>query len=571
MFKKICALACALACVLSSAALCLPSSAEEKNGSELPYYGRQALSSLDNSAALLYAYDSIVAGVEERKEEILVHNGAYKISIEEIQMVFDAYKRDHTEHFWLENSFSVTHNDVIVNSLLPKYVFTAEELPAARIAFDSAIETVMAGLDENMSEFDKELYLHDRLASSVSYEDSDNCHNAYGAIVEGKAVCEGYAEGLQCLLRAAGIESFIIIGTGTDPETQVTEPHAWNAVRIDGKYYHTDLTWNDQGNKLYHAYFNVSTEMLLDDHSIDSAAYTLPVCNSTDAFYFEQKSGLIDEYTAYSIGKLLYDSKLTAHVYISNEVSSFINWWEREAGNVARAAGISGTFSYGHSRLGREIILMLDTCKHTQLTLVNGSAASCTEDGNIPYYYCSCGKYFQDAEGNSEILNRSSVILFSPGHVWNEAPEEGAQLKQSAEDCVHHDLYFYGCSGCDQVSDSLYFEGSATGKHLPTLVEKVAPTCTTDGKLAYYSCICGKYFEDPAAECEISDIASFGVVPPTAHADENQDGRCDSCLEVISLMNNSFLIIGGIIIGITGIVAASVMIKLASKKKKTKY
>ena len=55
---------------------------------------------------------------------------------------------------------------------------------------------------------------------------------------------------------------------------------------------------------------------------------------------------------------------------------------------------------------------------HT-LTKVDAAAASCTQDGNIEYYVCeSCGKYFSDAAGQSEIADEGSVVLAKTNHTY---------------------------------------------------------------------------------------------------------------------------------------------------------
>ena len=162
-----------------------------------PYYCRSALATLSNSAALLYAYDQIVAGVEASLGEIKVYNDTDPITADEVRMVIDAYRRDHTEHFWFGNQYTMSYNATSVLRVVPTYVMEGEALVQARLLFDAALERMLSGITDVTSEFERELILHDRLAGAVTYVDSDNAHNAYGALVEGKAVCEGYAEALQ--------------------------------------------------------------------------------------------------------------------------------------------------------------------------------------------------------------------------------------------------------------------------------------------------------------------------------------------------------------------------------------
>lgn len=66
----------------------------------------------------------------------------------------------------------------------------------------------------------------------------------YGALVNGKAVCEGYARAFKTLMDSQNIECVIVVGYFYNDNGQL-EPHAWNNVRLDGKWYLVDCTMND--------------------------------------------------------------------------------------------------------------------------------------------------------------------------------------------------------------------------------------------------------------------------------------------------------------------------------------
>lgn len=96
------------------------------------------------------------------------------------------------------------------------------------------------------TEVQKILAIHDYLINSVVYNNREPialkynyfAHNAYGALVNKKAVCDGIACAFQALANKAGINSSIIFGDAGG------EKHAWNIVEIDGDNYHIDVTWD---------------------------------------------------------------------------------------------------------------------------------------------------------------------------------------------------------------------------------------------------------------------------------------------------------------------------------------
>ena len=207
-----------------------------------------------------------------------------------------------------------------------------------------------------MTEYEKELVIHDELMDRLVYDlAAPNAHNAYGALVEGRTVCEGYAEAFQYLLHRVGINSFLIIGSSNG------EGHKWNAVRIDGEYYHVDPTWNDQGDTIFHAYFNVSDEIIEEDHFINTTVYDLPVCDSMDANYFSMNGRTVsaDSCTVDEVAKLIKGNMPNAHVY-TDDVDALLTWYEKNISKIAGELGVVGSFKYGNVTLGREVVLILD-------------------------------------------------------------------------------------------------------------------------------------------------------------------------------------------------------------------
>lgn len=465
------------------------------------YYCREALKTLKNSEALLFAYDNIVAGIDACAEEIIISNSQYQISPAEFEMVLEATRRDHTEQFWMGGSYTPKDDGYVFWSLKPTYLMKGKELQDAKAAFEQAINLMLARLTPEMSEYEMEKALHDMLAVHVTYVSTSNAHNAYGALVEGKAVCEGYAEALQCLLHRVGIQSVEIFGYGINPATGLGEPHAWNAVRIDGEYYLVDLTWNDQKNILLHAYFNQTSEIMAEDHEewiigqdannmiLTCEVFDLPVCTATAANYFTKEGGRIKDYTVASISKLLKDNNLSVHLFVDSDVHAFKAWYEDNIVEIATAAGVSGKFVFGSTQIGREIRIYIETCKHEQLTAVEEKAATCDADGNEAYVLCKeCNKMFQperDASGNLvEIANRDSVKILSIGHDWSVRDTENENtLVSRATNCQEEDTYRYICSACGEMSDTYTFT-TVAGPHVDANGDKVCDLCR-DGETTF--------------------------------------------------------------------------------------
>lgn len=143
----------------------------------------------------------------------------------------------------------------------------------ARVVDTKAKQILAEIIKPDMSEYDRELAIHNYLLLHIAY-DYDNYKNnsvpadsytIYGSLMKGIAVCQGYAYSAQLLLTMAGIESHIVTGTVDGAR------HAWNKVKIGGSYYNLDVTWDDPvpdvEGRLTYGYFNVTDEELRRDHS----------------------------------------------------------------------------------------------------------------------------------------------------------------------------------------------------------------------------------------------------------------------------------------------------------------
>jgi len=341
------------------------------------YYGRNALAELPNSTALLYAYDAIAAGIESSAETITVWNGTNALSEAELELVMDTYRRDYAHHFWLGDAYSYTQVQETGNiyDLIPGYsvgedfvagyLLSGEELTAAQDAFEQEIDDILAGADADWNDFEKELYFHDLLADRVTYTEATHAHNAYGALVEGEAVCEGYAEALQVLLHRAGIPSYLVTGWSDNPATGAPEGHEWNVVCIDDAWYHVDATWDDQGDTLFHAYFNLTDAMIEADHIIEETPYDLPGCTSDAANYFTVKGGKVTAFDVAQLSLLMKEKGLTIHVWLEGnettveeylaEYADQNNLWQ-----LIELMGATNVTSYSYAALGREMVLHLE-------------------------------------------------------------------------------------------------------------------------------------------------------------------------------------------------------------------
>lgn len=135
--------------------------------------------------------------------------------------------------------------------------YTAEQVRQMQAEFRSRAQWYLDKVDDSMSDFDKALVLHDALVINSSYLLTGA---TYDLMVKGQGRCYGYSECYSYLLAQVGIDSEIVESNNMN--------HQWNKVKIDGEYYHVDVTWddpvNDRPGMVEHTFF------LLSDSAIEN-------------------------------------------------------------------------------------------------------------------------------------------------------------------------------------------------------------------------------------------------------------------------------------------------------------
>lgn len=134
------------------------------------------------------------------------------------------------------------------------------------------INNVISELDlNNIDDLTKIERIHNYILNHTVYDKNTNnfdINSAYGSLIEGHAVCSGYADAFSIFMNIYKI-----------PNIRVSsENHLWNLVYINGKWLHIDLTWDDSENNKYdNNYFLITKEKLFSldtkEHNFDESFF----------------------------------------------------------------------------------------------------------------------------------------------------------------------------------------------------------------------------------------------------------------------------------------------------------
>ena len=177
---------------------------------------------------------------------------------------------------WAQRGFSGDK----LTSIYPIFLFnTLEKSKEAVKKVNKSVSKYMRNINNDWDDFHKARALHDLVATQTEYHDSkeinnvqnDIEHSAYGVLVNAKAVCQGYSHAYGLLLDQCGIDNSVVMSPGKyDDEGNLISgmAHEWNMVKINGKFYHVDVTWDDPTEdtlgQAYHTFFLDSDNAIND-------------------------------------------------------------------------------------------------------------------------------------------------------------------------------------------------------------------------------------------------------------------------------------------------------------------
>ncbi len=128
-----------------------------------------------------------------------------------------------------------------IPAIIVTYFYEKEEYLTMLSECKAVADKLLDGIKDNdeLSDVLKALLIHDRLAvhNEYDYDFESGCYNMYASLVKRRSVCDGYTAAYLYLLRQVGIECVSCLSEKLN--------HSWVLVKLDGEYYHVDVTWDD--------------------------------------------------------------------------------------------------------------------------------------------------------------------------------------------------------------------------------------------------------------------------------------------------------------------------------------
>ena len=292
--------------------------------------------------------------------------------------------------------------------------------------------------------------------------------------------------------------------TETTVEAEKIAATGHTMAKTDAK----DATCTEDGNTAYwhcsvcKKYFsdeNGTTEITLPD-TVVKAHHTMTKTDAKEPTCTAEGNNAY--YTCSVCGKVFKDEAGTQPTTVAAETLKKKAHTPVVDAAVAATCQKTGLTEGSHCSVCNEVLVaqkVVDKIPHT-LTKTDAKSATCTEDGNNEYYTCSaCGKAFKDADGKIETTVEAQTIA-ATGHTMTKTDAKAATCTEDGN------IAYWYCSVCNKyfsdengTNEIALVDTVVKAHHTMTKTDAKEPTCTAEGNNAYYTCsVCSKVFKDEA-------------------------------------------------------------------------
>lgn len=216
------------------------------------------------------AWDAMTAAMVNWDKEIDL--SGYNLTADDWNRIWPDVAQDNPDLFYVLSSEYFTSSDGVVQKC--QFTYNPQYNQDSVVKYRAAIDKVFAEvIGSNMTDEQKATALHDYLVQHMVYDQNANNNlgiekrNAYEALVNGIGVCQGYTLAYAALLKKAGIE--------VDYCKSKSMNHIWNYVKLDGRWYHADLTYDDAtaSSQVGETGYVKHTYFLLSDSAMQNAKH----------------------------------------------------------------------------------------------------------------------------------------------------------------------------------------------------------------------------------------------------------------------------------------------------------
>lgn len=219
---------------------------------------------------------------------------------------------DNPQFYYFEKSKYTLGTQLVFS---PELSMTDSEQTAAKTSIDNYVTACMAGISDDMTQYDKALHFFEYIVESTDYEENAPHNQDLYSVVLKKTVCQGYSMMFKYLCDQVGIESIIVTGQTADAN------HAWNMACLDGVWCCIDCTYADSNyldQNISYSWFGVTSDVISLTRTVDNQD-VLPTADSCANDYYYRNGIYFDSYSLSQLKELALGKKYITFKFSNKE------------------------------------------------------------------------------------------------------------------------------------------------------------------------------------------------------------------------------------------------------------
>lgn len=198
--------------------------------------------------------DDIATALNSCKKRLAFYNYDIDITSDQLMELFSEVVNENPDFWYVSNYLKWQTFEDYVFTCTFTYTATGSQLESMKAKYSAAMADLLSYIPRQATTVQKLKAAHDWLVLHNDYNQAyadknittapadpeSNPFSAYGALVYGHPVCQGYT-----LAYMAVLKQQIFANAGVQCKTAETSTHIWNCVYVDSYWYHVDVTFDD--------------------------------------------------------------------------------------------------------------------------------------------------------------------------------------------------------------------------------------------------------------------------------------------------------------------------------------
>lgn len=220
-----------------------------------------------------------------------------------LQKAYECLLMDHPELYWSETFTYVTsfiNNEISGHHVEFEYTMDRPKIESSNAQIKDTLNRIAGTLDNLNPDYENVKKVYEWFIRNCTYDDRNMDQTMYSIMVNQSGVCASFSKAFEFVVQCLGIPCTVVNGRLRQSSgfLGTTVGHQWNLVKLDGKWYHVDVTsgLSVSQDKVGYDFLCVPTEEILKTHVIDNIV-PIPDCYDDSLMYYRHYGMEVSSYS----------------------------------------------------------------------------------------------------------------------------------------------------------------------------------------------------------------------------------------------------------------------------------